>query len=188
MMNSIVKKISVLLFISVSIFACKDDDDTSVKPDNNINPNEEELITTVELIFSDTMNIPLDTFYFRDIDGVGGQDPVIDSIFLMTNTNYQLQVRFLDESDPNNIEDITEEVRAEDDEHLVCFDSDAAALNIQITDSDGTYPLGLSSVWETASAVQSSVTIALKHQPDIKNGNCDIGETDVEVSFPLIVQ
>lgn len=187
-MNSIVKKISVLLLISVSIFACKDDDDTSVQPNNKVNPNEEELITTVELVFSDTMSNPIDTFYFRDIDGVGGQEPIIDSIFLMSNTRYQLQLRFLDESDPANVENITEEIREEDDEHLVCYNTDISTLNIQITDSDGTYPLGLTSNWETPMGGQGNVTVTLKHQPGVKNGNCDPGETDVEVTFPLNIQ
>jgi hypothetical protein len=29
------------------------------------------------------------------------------------------------------------------------------------------------------------VKISLKHQPGIKNGSCDIGETDVELLFPF---
>lgn len=187
-MKSILKTIGLLSLLSLSIIACKDDDDTSVQPDSRVNPNEEELITTMELIFSDTLSIPIDTFYFRDVDGIGGQDPIIDSIFLSSNTTYQLSLRFLDESDPNSVEDITTEINEEDDEHLVCYNSTIAALNIQITDTDGTYPVGLTSRWESGNAETGEIEISLKHQPGIKNGNCDIGETDVEVNFPLIIQ
>lgn len=187
-MKSIIKTISLLGILSLSIVACKDDDDTSVNPDTNVNPNEEELITTVELQFSDSLDNPIDTFYFKDVDGVGGNDPIIDSLYLSSNTTYHLSIRFLDESNPNDIEDITVEILEEDDEHLVCFNSDVATLDIEITDSDGTYPLGLASRWESGVAANGSLTLTLKHQPGVKNGNCDLGETDVEVNFPLIIQ
>ncbi len=48
--------------------------------------------------------------------------------------------------------------------------------------------LGLAADVTTTSASNGTFTISLKHQPGIKNGSCDIGETDVEVAFVLEVK
>lgn len=191
-LSSLIKglKISMIIFaFGFSITACTDDDDDSVDQQATVNPNEEELITSVEVIFSDTNNAVIDTFRFRDTDGDGGNLPVIDSILIMSNSNYLVELRFLDESDPADVEDITVEIQIEADEHLICFESSpATAINIQRTDSDGTYELGLQSAWQTFAPQLASVEVTLKHQPGVKNGSCSPGETDVQISFPVRLQ
>jgi hypothetical protein len=189
-MKSLIKSTLVIAFVSVAIIACKDDDDDSVKNGKTtVNPNEEELITTVEAIFSDTNGVALDTFKFEDPDGLGGDAPTIDTIRLNSNSKYDLSIRFLDESDSTDVENITAEIQAEDDEHLICFEEKTSnALNISKTDSDGTYPIGLSSRWEVGAAANGSIVISLKHQPGVKDGSCSPGETDIEVEFPLVLK
>lgn len=189
---NILKSITLILFVNLFLFACTDDDDDSVNNNggSNITPNEEELITTVELQFSDTMGTAVDTFRFRDPDGDGGNQPTIDTLRLSSDSIYDLNIKFLDESDPMDVEDITMEIMAEDDEHLVCFDMgnmSAVQFIINKTDSDGNYELGLQSRWQTFAAFEGSVKVILKHQPGVKDGTCAPGETDIEVDFPLIV-
>ena len=90
----------------------------------------------------------------------------------------------------NSEEDLTIEIQNESDEHLVCFESGllGTALSNIITDSDGTYPIGIQSEWIVNSKANGTMIISLKHQPDgLKNGSCDVGETDVEIEFPVVI-
>ncbi|MAY83349.1 MAG: hypothetical protein CMP59_04370 [Flavobacteriales bacterium] len=188
--SNLLKPLNLLLILFIlGLAACTDDDDDSVDNTPGINPNEEELITSIEVIMNDTANATIDTFRFRDPDGDGGNIPVIDSIIINSNTTYLVNLRFLDESDPNDVEDITVEVKDEDDEHLVCYEvTPAMAITINRTDTDGTYELGLESDWQTFGAQSGRVEISLKHQPGVKDGSCSPGETDVQVAFPFRIQ
>ena len=180
--------ISILAFFLVSTAAftgCNDDNDVTAPPQ----PNEEELITTVELTYTNTANSSeISTFKFADTDGEGGNAPSeTDTIRLAANTTYTVAVRFLDESG-TDVEDITTEVLEEAAEHLVCYTATAGTA-VTITDQDGNgLDLGLAADVTTTSASNGTFTISLKHQPGIKNGSCDVGETDVEVAFVLEVK
>ena len=179
--------ISILAFLLVSAAAfsgCNDDNDVTAPPQ----PNEEELITTVELTYTNTANSSeISTFRFADTDGEGGNAPSeTDTIRLAANTTYTVAVRFLDESG-TDVQDITTEVLEEAAEHLVCYAATAGTA-VTITDQDGNgLDLGLAADVTTTSASNGTFTISLKHQPGIKNGSCDVGETDVEVAFVLEV-
>ena len=60
----------------------------------SVDAEENELITTVKLNF--TANGTTQSFLWKDIDGEGGKNPVIDNIGLKANTNYALSIEFLD--------------------------------------------------------------------------------------------
>ena len=179
-------KLFIFSFLAISLFSCADDDDAT--PQQPISPNDAELITTVKLELTD-QNQMISVFSFTDLDGDGGNPPVIDTIKLNKNLSYTVSAIFLDESDSNDVEDITEEILEEDDEHLICFDiENIDGLTIRRTDSDGTYEVGLASMWnvsDTAVATNGIVRLTLKHQPDVKDGSCAPGDTDVEVDFPV---
>ncbi len=192
--SSIVKnrktvKICTLLF-AMLFMACTDDDDDSVKPGTGVTGNPEELITTVNLIFQNSTGTALDTFSFNDPDGEGGNAPTIDTLRLMKNFTYKVDAQFLDASNPNDIEDITAEIQMEDDEHLVCYEmTGITGLQINRTDSDGTYEVGLQSDWISdmnAASTNGTLRLTLKHQPSVKDGSCAPGDTDVEIDFPLV--
>ena len=163
--------------------ACKDQVDTPP------NPNEEELITTVELTFINENNSSdVLVFKFADPDGDGGNAPTItDSIVLAANSSYGLAVRFLDES-KSPVEDITTEIVAEAIDHLICYTT-PGDLMITILDKDANnLNLGLAATVKTQALEITSLTIRLMHQPNQKNGNCDSGETDVEVTFITTIE
>jgi hypothetical protein len=151
--------------------------------------NEEELITTVKLTFTPVGFVgSVQTFTWRDLDGDGPIQPVIETIALSNNRTYAVSIELLNESETPP-EDITEEIDEERDEHLFCFETtNGLNLSITRTDTDGTFEVGLESEWATGNASTGSVTVILKHQPGVKNGSCDLGEVDVEATFPVTIQ
>ncbi|MDC1221312.1 type 1 periplasmic binding fold superfamily protein [Salibacteraceae bacterium] len=176
-------KTTFLISIVLISISCKRDPDDPTDP---IDVNEEELITTVRLNFENTASSNQFSASWTDKDGDGGDNPTIDSIYLDTNASYQVSIEFLDESS-DEVEDITEEVQEEGVEHIVCLESSSSEIQIERTDSDGTYEIGLESKWTISNAANGSLTISLKHQPDVKDGTCNPGETDVEVIFPFAI-
>ncbi len=184
-MKLILPLVCLLFFASCKRDPCKD---PSV-PGCNQN-EEEELITTIELLFTDPSDSTFQlTAVFTDPDGPGGNSPESDTIVLDTNHIYYVSLSVRNESDSSNIINLTPEILAEGDEHFICFIPPIASFLISSTDSDGTYPIGLNSKWESIGAVSSTVRVMIKHQPaGLKNGTCVPGETDAEVDFPILVE
>jgi hypothetical protein len=159
------------------------------KDQNQTMDNEEELITDVVLTFTDELGAE-QVFTFSDPDGPGGNSPSQDEVRLSSLQNYELSIQFLDASDPMDVEDITEEVMEEAAEHLVCYEFTGNINAITITDSDeNNLPLGLEALITTGQSGNGSLTISLKHLPDKTNTlPCSTGETDVEVTFQMVIQ
>ena len=179
------KKIMAIAFL-IALGACKKDDNEVNTPTPT---NEEELITTVTLHFTEVADT-LNNFMvsFKDIDGVGGNDAIIDTIKLGENKTFNVTIELLDESS-SPVKNITEEVKEEADEHLFCYTIFTSELRVNNIDSDGNFPIGIESEWVSGYDEISSIKIFLKHQPDgQKDGSCYPGETDVEVVFPLVIQ
>lgn len=172
-----------LLFalVSLQFTACDKDDD-------NGDGTEQELITTVTLTVKQG-NATVTEASFRDPDGAGGNAPTIDDIVLAANSSYTLEVAFLDESKAGAPVDITEEVAEENEEHLVCFATTGGLPQPVITDQDDAgQPLGLRASLNTAAATNGSLTVRLKHEPNKSAPDpCVTGETDVEVTFDVVV-
>lgn len=190
-MKNKIKSIFTILMLSLVVFACKKDDKTPTPSNPNGNtppPNEEELITTIVLTFTDTMGLTTPfTVTFADPDGDGGNAPTTHEVInLDSNKYYNVSIQFLDQS-KTPAEDITQEVVAEADEHLICYNLSGTNLSVTRSDSDGTYELGVLSFWSTGLPSSGTVTVVLKHQPGIKDGSCGIGDTDVEVVFDVVI-
>lgn len=161
------------------VVACEKDKDNT--PDN-----EQELITTVRLTFSNGASTLV--FNARDIDGDGGLAPVIDKVQLAANTTYHLEVAFLDES-KTPLSDLTDEVRGEGTDHLVCFTASGVVPDPTGLDKDSnSKTLGLTSQITTAAAGSGTLQIVLKHLADKTAASpCSTGETDVETTFAVMV-
>lgn len=180
MKNSKYIFLAILASCLFTFTACDDDDNMTV--------NDPEVITTVELTFTENGNST--TFTIRDTDGPGGSDPVKETVQLASNTAYTVAVRFLDESDASDVEDITTEVREESDEHLACYSVTGTLETPVITDTDGSgNPLGLAATITTGAAGNGTLGVVLKHEP-VKSATdpCSTGETDVEVTFDVEIQ
>jgi hypothetical protein len=188
MIRQRVKQLSIIAFIAV-IASCKKDDDQPSIPQPIV--NEPESITSVELQFTSVDGISSFTAKWDDPDGLGGNEPLIDTIQLDSGVTYNVEVSFLDRSSGTSV-DLTSEIEEEAAEHIICYALDVSTentLEIASTDSDGNYRIGLKTQWQAKSLTSGELTLTLKHQPDgIKNGTCEPGETDVEVLFPLSIE
>lgn len=173
----------MLLGIVVGLSGCKKED---AAPED-----ENELITTVQLKFTDGTNVQ--TFQWRDIDGDGGAAPTIQNIALKANKTYKLDISLLNES-KTPAEDITKEVEEESDEHLLVFTpSPAALMTYTYGDKDANnFPIGLTGSLKTTAAGTGTLQVVLRHQPPVngmrqKNGTATPGSTDVDVTFNVSV-
>ena len=174
--------------------------------------NEGEVITTVTLSFVAAGVAPV-TASFDDLDGDGGDPPIIDPINLANGTTYTTLVRLLNKlEDPP--EEITLEVADESDEHQLFFtgtavngpasDQPGAPLTHAYADADGNgLPIGLTNTFVAATG-SGQLTLTLRHLPpvnDTPTKTADLaaqvktggfasvgGETDVSVSFMATVQ
>lgn len=159
------------------------------KKKNNEEENEEELITTVRVKLT-ASGSATQTFTWKDIDGPGGNAPQISNITLSPGISYACELEFLDES-KTPAENITDEVEAEGTDHQVYYEVATAALTINGLNTDaGGLPLGITSNWIAATSSGGTVKITLKHKPGVKAAGDLVskGETDVEVSFPVVIQ
>ena len=170
-------KQTLLFIFLISIFSCSKDTPEIV--------NEEELITTVELSFNtqgeSEQKIRWET-----------TAPNTAEIILKSNTEYEVQITFLDESDPGDIENINEEIIEEVDEHQVFFEFSGVTISYVQSDSDpldsNQNPVFINTVWSTSVASSGIVRAFLIHEPTTKNSttrNGFGGETDVSVDTPI---
>jgi len=179
------KHLFFLALVGLVFTSCGDDEDPEP-------PNEEEVITTLQYALT-SMDGSV-TLSFQDLDGEGGNDGTTNVSPLKANTTYTGTLTFLNElEDP--AEDITEEVREEDDEHQVFF-SNTAGLTVTYNDSDDDgNPLGVVTTLTTGDAGTGTLTVTLRHEPvkdaegvsdgDITNAG---GETDIAVTFDITVE
>ncbi len=182
---------SKILLLSVSaliiIYGCTSDD--IVNPDP---PNDPELITTMILKFDNQLDGVVE-FIYRDPDGEGGNPPErFDTIRIANNVNYDVQILLLDESDPNNIDTISNEVEEEGAEHQFFFIPSSVNTTITYDDMDKNgWPIGLKTIWMNGAASTGTVRTLLKHQPGEKQpppGDPNVGETDVDLDWVTEIQ
>lgn len=192
----------VLLVSAVFLFtACEDDD---VPPEEN----EEEVVTNVTLTFTPEGGGSPIIASWVDADGEGSGAPILTDIELAANTTYIMEIELLNELDPDEVEDITEEVASESDEHMFFFGwtdglftdpsgdgnigagNRGDAVNYEDDNDENGYPLGLETQWTTGEAANGTFRIILKHQPNIKSETSDStnGETDVDIQWDIIIQ
>lgn len=191
MKKTIFKSIAAITILTLSFAACKKDDKT-IAP-----PVEQEIITTVKLSVTDSAGVEK-VFVYKIENGFGNttQGTIqIDTIKLAANTTYQAAVTLYNEkADPE--EDITEEVNEENTEHLFLYASNPATGAGSITtgngntDNDG-MPFNRIITLTTGATGTGALTINLMHEPTNKNGatpETSGGETDVEATYPVILQ
>jgi len=179
-------KLIALFFISSLAFTgCSDDHD-----DEHDHGSEEELITTVTYTLTNGNDIV--TLKFTDLTGGSINDATFEvSGPLTANTTYIGSLELLNETE-SPAENITEEVKAEGDEHEFFFASNIAGITVEKTDMDGNgNPIGIETSVRTGSAGSGTMTVVLKHEPTKPNNGTSTGaggSTDVEVTFNISVQ
>ncbi|MFN3405008.1 MAG: hypothetical protein ACK40G_12985 [Cytophagaceae bacterium] len=182
--------LQLLVLVCLTVFtSCKKDKKEVPAPHN---PNEEELITTLKLIFTDEEENESE-FIFEDIDGNGVAER-LDTIRLSSNKTYHVEIILLDKS-KNPVDTISHEIEEEGDHHQFFFTAKGVEVTFGYEDEDENgVPIGLLTKWITGGATTNKsgkVEVVLKHQddkPKTGNGNADLGETDIEVDFPVLIQ
>lgn len=175
--------ISMMLLVFMGLQGCKKD---------KVDPNEEELITTVRVKLTEAGTNAPSVFEFRDLDGDGGAAPSkFDQIVLARGKSYNCTLEILNES-VNPADNITNEIIAEANDHEFFFQATDALVAVSNLSKDTKgLPVGVTSTW-TASSVAGTGTlnITLKHKPGVKaaGDSFSIGETDISLDFTLKVQ
>ena len=169
---------------------CGDDDDPII-------PNEEEVITDLVYVLNPTDNSGGVTLTFSDPDGDGAQPAtIVVSDSLAADKTYVGLLSMSNRSNPSDPEDITSEVQEEGDEHQLFFIVEGgldASVAYADADNNGN-PLGLTTELTTGSASAGTLRIVLRHEPDkaagatIGDPSAAGGETDIEVTFPVVIR
>jgi hypothetical protein len=185
MLNSL--KVSAFIALVLSIAAgCKKEDSDPVEPNDN------ELITTVALSITEQGTQNTSVFKWEDIDGPGGAVPVVDNILLKAGKSYDVRLDLTDAS-KNPPVSITSEVSEEGDVHRFYY-APSASMTISNFDLDDTgRQLGLASSWAVTGVGNGTITITLRHYPDGGKEDSDPvnstkSSTDAEVSFVVNIE
>ncbi len=181
--------IPLKLFLGVLFIltACENDDDT-IK-------DCQEVITTIQYTLTPNSGGTPIILKYLDLDGDGGNTPTISEGVLNTNQTYLGTLELLDESS-SNIENISQEILEETQDHQLFFISSISDLNVAYNDQDiNGKPLGIKSILTTGNESFGSLKIILLQEPDkfsdgVSEGIIDNagGETVMEISFPITVQ
>ena len=203
MSTSVRLSVIPLLF---ALFACSDVEDSSQ------NENMNEVMTTVELTFTDGDGGE-SVFVWADPDNTA--NPTIDDIILSDAFDYTLSLRFLNElEDP--MDDVTLEILDEDDEHYVFItgsavtgpatqDNPNAIVEHRYADEDDNgLPVGLDNDILTLAPGEGEFTVTLRHMPPqnkrvVKTADAPElvategisavgGSNDVAVTLPITVE
>src|SRR5512139_3380889 len=101
------RSMKLIAFLALALFTA------SCDKEDDVDPNEEELVTTLNVSLTAAGSTTPTVFTFKDVDGPGGQAPVtFDSIIIDANKTYSASIQFLNES-VSPAEDITAQVNAE---------------------------------------------------------------------------
>jgi len=182
--------IYLLTLVSVFTFSCKDDHDHD--KDGHDHDHENELITTLRVSLTDTATGSVQTFTWRQPGGPGTA-VTIDTIRLASGKFYNATTDVLDES-KNPVKSVTAEIEELKNEHRFIYTSSTSRLTTTITDFDSNNPpleLGLrwNAVTSQSGDQAGQLRITLKHYSasNPKTNGPQAGSTDIDVTFPVII-
>lgn len=177
----------ISVIIGLSILSCKKDD-----PDID---EGEELITTLTYQLTPQNGGDAVVLSFQDLDGDGGNAPVVSGGTLAVNTTYTGTVK-VENGSVDPVENITEEVEAEAEEHQFFYVPSNLNLTVDYTDTDADdNPIGIGTTLTTGEASTGTLKVVLRHEPNksadgVNQGNIGNagGETDIEVDFDIVIE
>ncbi len=182
-----------LLAGTIILASCK-----KPKDDDPITPppvNEEEVINRITLHFHSSHDAEHKHFEFHDADGDGGLAPVITADTLSHDSVYNVELELYNTT-VSPADNVTEEIEDEHNVHQFFFQVSGANAAVAYADTDDNgLPVGLQTVWTIGAASDGTLTVTLRHDPDktapgVSGGDITNagGETDLEVSFPLVIE
>lgn len=157
----------------------------------------QEVITTVTINLvnvNDSTDITSATW--KDVDGEGGNPPVIDTLLVKAGKTYNGSLVLLNES-VTPAEDVTKEIEKDKNEHQFFYTSlgdIANRISVTIKDFDTNnppLPVGLKFDFQVSTGVNAvgSFRILLSHYDQVPKSTNPSPETDIDIQFPVrIVQ
>jgi len=192
-MNKNIQYVTAALLVASAITGCKKDEDGPAPIPPPV--NQEEVITTVILSFDNVGAGADKELRFTDADGDGGGAPVYDLDTLDNASVYNVSIIILNET-LNPVDTVSNEVLAEGEDHQFFFQPTGVNISYVYgdTDSNGN-PIGLLTTMTTGAPSVGTLLVTLRHEPDktaagVSSGDITNagGDTDVEVSFPLVIE
>ncbi|MDH3650624.1 MAG: type 1 periplasmic binding fold superfamily protein [Saprospiraceae bacterium] len=181
------RRLPLVFMVLIFFHACKKDD--------NVDPLGKQVITTLTFSLSSSGTTEPLVLSYQDLDGNGGNDPIIDGGALQANSIYFGMLELLDES-ITPAANITNEIMLNEEAYQVFFTS--AGLDITVIyadlDNDG-YPIGLFTAINTGEASQGSVIVSVvrglnKSGVGVSDGQINNagGEIQIQGTFPITIQ
>lgn len=194
-MNTLNKLTIALAASTLIITACDKEDVDPTKPQDS---NAQELITTVVLNGYNVNNPSLNQFSIKweDLDGDGGNAPIIDTLQLDSGITYRVNVLMLDKT-KTPFDTISNEVLREADEHQLFYTLSPNLndkLNITRLDNDNNnppLPLGLdiritpTSIMPSAIPIIGNLNIKLSHYDGVPKTTTPSAESDIDINLPI---
>ncbi len=194
-------------------FSCADDNDSNPMgpddmdaheeddhdDDHDHGPGEVELITTLKITLTPQGGGTPLTVQFQDLDGEGGNAPVVDRIVVDAGTVYDGMIQELNELE-SPPEDITVEIREEAEVHQLFFETlggfapatvaYADKESDYVTNSGADHPVGLKfTLTVPDNARNGQFRVSQSHyDAGPKDGVTPSDETDIEVTFEVEVR
>jgi hypothetical protein len=175
-----------------------------------------EFLTTTLLVITDPINGTADTVIWSELPNQTMPDTLRSFVTLKQQHTYHLQVIILDSTKVVNgvITDtagfvVSNEIIARQNYHLFCFydysnqndiygtpySSRASSGWANVSVNNPNYdlnnpplPFGMTDNLITYGPTSGQLEVKLKHQPDVKNGQCSPGSTDLDVYYNITVQ
>lgn len=189
------------------IFAGCDKDKNNPTATPSTPVHEEEVITSMLLIFTDDAgntkewHAHTDDGFAHDHEhGDGGHDHDHGDVHihgeaLAANTNYAVRILLLNET-VTPVDTVSNEVLDEGTAHQFFFVPEDVAIAVTYTDSDANgRPIGLQSRWAVGGAGTGEVKVILRHGLDKSAAGVAAGDitnaggaTDIEVHFPATIE
>lgn len=185
-MKTLFKSLFAVSLLAVLVTSCKKD------KDHDDHEHDHEVIGTVNLKFTKVGSTTVQTFTWKDLDGDGGNAPVVNEIELDENAVYNVTMELLDIHGHDLTHDIEDH---ESDHHRFYYAATVTGGAITFSDFDKDedgISLGLKSKWTTTGHSEGTVKITLRHYQNDNKAEGDLvnsskSSTDAELVFPIHV-
>lgn len=155
----------------------------------------EQVVTTLRYELIDPGTNETKVLYYQDLDGNGGNEPIIESDTLLANSIYFGTLEFLNES-VSPTENVSDIINAAKEDYQVFFIKNNLQIDFTYADSDGSNnPLGLFVALRTSDSEEGNLIINLQRDLDkfnetVQNGDIigSTGKTVLQFSIPLVIR
>lgn len=172
-----------------TMVSCNKDNDT---------PTEEpqQVVTTVKVVLTKVGTLEEVILNYHDLDGKGGNDPVIDGGTLTANTVYFSMIEEIQNEMVNPAQDVKALIENNNEAYQVFYRPSQVDLSLEYADRDDVgLPIGLFTAITTGSAGDGSMIISIVESPNktasgVSEGRVDNagGRTLVQMNFPISIE